>query len=116
MNYYSNIFFNNILHFGQEEIYFSVKKLQNKIKTQYTFLLFVIIQQPQAEKHFYHGVVKLEDNNNNNKDRNEVTLLSFGFDWYRDNEHTLVMKYISVWNSDNDNEMKSNNYNEWIPS
>ncbi|ETO01472.1 hypothetical protein RFI_35969 [Reticulomyxa filosa] len=52
-------------------------------------------------------MVKLEDNKNNKKDRNEITLLSFGSDWYRDNEHTLVMKYISVWNSDN--------YNEWIP-
>ncbi|ETO31912.1 hypothetical protein RFI_05205 [Reticulomyxa filosa] len=55
--------------------------------------------------------LKLEDNNN----RNKVTLLSFGSDWEGNNRHTLVMKYISVWNSDNDNEMKSNNYNKWVP-
>ncbi|ETO02966.1 hypothetical protein RFI_34444, partial [Reticulomyxa filosa] len=87
----------------------------NKFIKLLKFILFVIIQHSEAEKHFYHGVVKLEDNNNNNKDRNGVILLSFRSDWYRDNEHILVMKYISVRNSDNDNEMKSKNYNEWIP-
>ncbi|ETO07738.1 hypothetical protein RFI_29652 [Reticulomyxa filosa] len=62
-----------------------------------------------------HCVVKLMDNNN--KDNNEITLLSFGGYQYR---HTLVMKYASVWS--NDNEMnkskkleKLSNYNEWVP-
>ncbi|ETO26589.1 putative protein, unknown function [Reticulomyxa filosa] len=66
-----------------------------------------------------HCVVKLVDSNN--KDRNQITLLSFGGEY----KHTLVMKYVSVWgddnNSDNDNEInklkkskKSSNYNEWV--
>ncbi|ETO02977.1 hypothetical protein RFI_34433, partial [Reticulomyxa filosa] len=52
-----------------------------------------------------------------NKNSNEITLLSFGGFF----KHTLVMKYVSVWsnNNDNDNEInkskKSNNYNEWVP-
>ncbi|ETO32459.1 hypothetical protein RFI_04659 [Reticulomyxa filosa] len=55
--------------------------------------------------------VKLTDNN---KDSNETTLLSFGGVF----EHALVMRYVSVWNNENDkdNELgKLNNYNQWIP-
>ncbi|ETO36124.1 hypothetical protein RFI_00937 [Reticulomyxa filosa] len=70
------------------------------------------------ERAFGHCVVKLIDNN---KDKNQITLLSFG-GYYK---HTLVMKYVSVWTNDNnnyENKMnkskklnKSNNCNEWTP-
>ncbi|ETO03952.1 hypothetical protein RFI_33451, partial [Reticulomyxa filosa] len=52
---------------------------------------------------------------NNNKDSNQITILSFGGDIYK---HTLVMKYISVWSNLSDISNKSNefnNYNQWIP-
>ncbi|ETO24694.1 hypothetical protein RFI_12464 [Reticulomyxa filosa] len=55
-----------------------------------------------------HCVVKLV-NKGSNKNRDQITLLSFGGEY----KHTLVMKYVSTWNSDNDNEM--NNFNQWIP-
>ncbi|ETO34636.1 hypothetical protein RFI_02455 [Reticulomyxa filosa] len=60
-----------------------------------------------------HCVVKLTDSNKNS---NQITLLSFDGEY----KHTLTMKYVSVWNNDNnENEMdklkKSNNYNKWIP-
>ncbi|ETO09032.1 hypothetical protein RFI_28355, partial [Reticulomyxa filosa] len=63
-----------------------------------------------------NSVVKLVDNN---QDKNQITLLSFG----GKNNHTLVMKYVSIWSNGNDeNEMnkskelnKLNNYNEWVP-
>ncbi|ETO36035.1 hypothetical protein RFI_01027 [Reticulomyxa filosa] len=62
-----------------------------------------------------HCVVKLVENGNNNKDINQITLLSFG-GFYK---HTLMMKYVSVWNENKMNKSKklktSNNYNEWIP-
>ncbi|ETN99543.1 hypothetical protein RFI_37927 [Reticulomyxa filosa] len=48
---------------------------------------------------------------NNNKDSNQVTLLSFG----GHRKHTLVMKYTSVWSYISKKLKKSNNYNEWIP-
>ncbi|ETO03141.1 hypothetical protein RFI_34269 [Reticulomyxa filosa] len=38
-----------------------------------------------------------DDNNSNNKDSDEITLLSFGGSKYS-KKHTLVMNYISVWN------------------
>ncbi|ETO11069.1 hypothetical protein RFI_26307, partial [Reticulomyxa filosa] len=42
-----------------------------------------------------HCVVKLVDSNSNNdKDNNQITLLSFG-GYNKDTRHTLVMKYIS---------------------
>ncbi|ETO14651.1 hypothetical protein RFI_22716 [Reticulomyxa filosa] len=54
-----------------------------------------------------HCVVKLVDKD---KDRNEITLLSFGGCY----KHTLMMKYVSVWSDENEmNEL--NNYNQWIP-
>ncbi|ETO07104.1 hypothetical protein RFI_30288 [Reticulomyxa filosa] len=58
-----------------------------------------------------HCVVKLIDNK---KDRNQITLLSFGGSY----KHTLVMKYISVWSNISSKLNKSNefnNYNQWIP-
>ncbi|ETO01431.1 hypothetical protein RFI_36009 [Reticulomyxa filosa] len=76
-----------------------------------------------------HCVVKLVDSNSNNdKDNNQITLLSFGGSKYT-KKHTLVMKYVSVWSDDeNQNEMnrskklnefnqftKSNNDNKWLP-
>ncbi|ETO00299.1 hypothetical protein RFI_37148, partial [Reticulomyxa filosa] len=82
-----------------------------------------------------HCVVKLVDSNSNNdKDNNQITLLSFDRHLYT-KKHTLVMKYVSVWNDDNNNDKnqnqnetnklkklnefnqlnKSNNYNQWIP-
>ncbi|ETO32688.1 hypothetical protein RFI_04428 [Reticulomyxa filosa] len=54
-------------------------------------------------------VVKLEDNNNNN--RNEITLLSFGGVY----NHTSVMKYVSVWDNISKKLNKFNNYNKWTP-
>ncbi|ETO16012.1 hypothetical protein RFI_21348 [Reticulomyxa filosa] len=69
------------------------------IKNEYKF----ICEYPSNIKLNGHCVVKLADNNN--KGSNEITLLSFG--GY--NNHTLVMKYVSVWNN------KSNNYNQWVP-
>ncbi|ETO10602.1 hypothetical protein RFI_26777 [Reticulomyxa filosa] len=72
-----------------------------------------ICSYPSDVKLFGHCVVKLIDNKNSN----EITLLSFGGFF----KHTLVMKYVSVWsnNNDNDNEInkskKSSNYNEWVP-
>ncbi|ETO08436.1 hypothetical protein RFI_28950, partial [Reticulomyxa filosa] len=48
----------------------------------------------------------------NNKDKNQITLLSFGSNWNGKNKHTLVMKYVSVWSDILD---KLNNYNQWIP-
>ncbi|ETO32983.1 hypothetical protein RFI_04124 [Reticulomyxa filosa] len=69
-----------------------------------------------------HCVVKLIGNNNN-KDSNVITLLSFGGDKYT-KRHAFVMKYVSVWGNDDDdgdNEMnkskkekKSKKYNRWI--
>ncbi|ETO34871.1 hypothetical protein RFI_02217, partial [Reticulomyxa filosa] len=60
-----------------------------------------------------HCVVKLVDNNS--KDDNQITLLSFG-GW---DKHTLIMKYVSVWSNENNNsdneKNRSNNYNKWVP-
>ncbi|ETO05183.1 hypothetical protein RFI_32212, partial [Reticulomyxa filosa] len=59
-----------------------------------------------------HCVVKLADNN---KDSNQITLVSFGGDAYT-KRHTLVMKYVSVWSNENDNNKNDNdNHNQWIP-
>ncbi|ETO05541.1 hypothetical protein RFI_31855, partial [Reticulomyxa filosa] len=49
---------------------------------------------------------------NNNKDSNQITLLSFGSNNYDGkSKYTLVIKYISVWNNLLN---KLNNYNQWI--
>ncbi|ETO34588.1 hypothetical protein RFI_02503 [Reticulomyxa filosa] len=53
-----------------------------------------------------HSVVKLVNNN----DSNDITLLSFG----GDHKHTLVMKYISVWEDEN-RIKKTQNANQWVP-
>ncbi|ETO32303.1 hypothetical protein RFI_04812 [Reticulomyxa filosa] len=55
-------------------------------------------------------VVKLVDKDNN-KDNNKITLLSFGGDY----NHTLMMKYISVWSDISNKSNELNNYNQWIP-
>ncbi|ETO03230.1 hypothetical protein RFI_34181, partial [Reticulomyxa filosa] len=83
------------------------------LKNEYKF----ICEYPGNVRLWGHCAVKLADSNN--KDSNEITLLSFG-GYYK---HTLVMKYVSVWdNHNNGNEMnkskklnKSNNYNQWVP-
>ncbi|ETO17535.1 hypothetical protein RFI_19786, partial [Reticulomyxa filosa] len=85
------------------------------LKNEYKF----ICEYPSDIKLCGHCVVKLVDNNNNNsKYSNQITLLSFGGHQYS-NKHTLVMKYVSVWSNDNninENEIdKSNNYNQWLP-
>ncbi|ETO28111.1 hypothetical protein RFI_09023, partial [Reticulomyxa filosa] len=54
-----------------------------------------------------HCVAKLVDNN---KDSNQIILLSFGGQFSR--RHTLIMKYVNVWSNILNN---SNNYNEWVP-
>ncbi|ETO15441.1 hypothetical protein RFI_21922 [Reticulomyxa filosa] len=76
-----------------------------------------------------HSVIKLVDSNSNNdKHNNIITLLYFG-GLKKDIRYTLVMKYVSIWSDDeNENETnkskqfnqlnelnKSNNYNEWTP-
>ncbi|ETO10980.1 hypothetical protein RFI_26396 [Reticulomyxa filosa] len=83
------------------------------LKNQYKF----ICEYPSDITLDGYCVVKLTDNNN--KDKNQITLLSFGGSDYQ-KRYTLVMKYVSVWGNDNnnidDNEMnKSKDYNQWIP-
>ncbi|ETO29612.1 hypothetical protein RFI_07506 [Reticulomyxa filosa] len=81
----------------------------HKIKNEYK----LICKYPSDVELWGHCVVKLVDNNN--KDSNQITILSFGGDIYK---HTLVMKYISVWSNLSDISNKSNefnNYNQWIP-
>ncbi|ETO10536.1 hypothetical protein RFI_26841 [Reticulomyxa filosa] len=56
-----------------------------------------------------HCVVKLVDDKN--KDNNQITLLSFGGLY----NHTLVMKYVSIWSFISNKSNKLNNYNQWIP-
>ncbi|ETO05776.1 hypothetical protein RFI_31620, partial [Reticulomyxa filosa] len=66
------------------------------IKNEYKF----ICEYPRNVQLYGHCVVKLVDNN---KDRSQITLLSFGSDWNRYSKHTLIMKYVSVWSDDNNN-------------
>ncbi|ETO08920.1 RING zinc finger-containing protein, partial [Reticulomyxa filosa] len=98
------------------------------LKNEYKF----ICEYPSHVELDGHCVVKLVDNNNNNKHRNQITLFSVGSDQYGKNKHTLVMKYVSVWSDDNNNDEnknevnkskelnesnqlnKSNNYNQWV--
>ncbi|ETO07497.1 hypothetical protein RFI_29895 [Reticulomyxa filosa] len=89
------------------------------IKNKYKY----ICDYPQSIFLNGHCVMKLVDNSSY-ENNNEITLLSLG----RYCEHTLVMKYISVWNDDNgdnndnndnnDNDIKKfkkpNNYNQWV--
>ncbi|ETO16850.1 hypothetical protein RFI_20488 [Reticulomyxa filosa] len=47
----------------------------------------------------------VDSNSNNDKDNNQITLLSFGGN---KDKHTLVMKYVSVWSDDNNNDEYQN--------
>ncbi|ETO31209.1 hypothetical protein RFI_05912 [Reticulomyxa filosa] len=82
------------------------------LKNEYKF----ICEYPSDVYLEGHCVVKLVDNNND-KDSDKITLLSFGSNFDGDYRHTLVMKYVSVWSNDSsENEInKSNNYNQWVP-
>ncbi|ETO30917.1 hypothetical protein RFI_06200, partial [Reticulomyxa filosa] len=72
------------------------------IKNQYKY----ICSYPKNVVSFGHCVVSLGDSN-----QNEITLLSFGGQPRNQRKHTLVMKYISVW----DNEITdSNPLNKWV--
>ncbi|ETO31504.1 hypothetical protein RFI_05615 [Reticulomyxa filosa] len=71
------------------------------IKNEYKF----ICEYPIDAALQVHCVVKLVDNN---KDNDQITLLSFGSTNDGENKHTLIMKYVSVWNELND-------CNQWIP-
>ncbi|ETO32146.1 hypothetical protein RFI_04972 [Reticulomyxa filosa] len=76
------------------------------VKNEYKF----ICEYPSNVRLNGHCVVKLVDNNNsNNKHSSQITLLSFGSGGCSIKGHTLVMKYVSVWNNDDDN------HNQWIP-
>ncbi|ETO33889.1 hypothetical protein RFI_03207, partial [Reticulomyxa filosa] len=61
------------------------------IKNKYKFICSYPSNVYLAE----HCVVKLKDHNS--KDVDEITLLSFGGNG--DTQHTLVMKYVSVWSN-----------------
>ncbi|ETO27844.1 hypothetical protein RFI_09286 [Reticulomyxa filosa] len=80
------------------------------LKNEYKF----ICEYPSDVTLVGHCVLKWVDKSS--KDSNEITLLSFGGNAYT-KRHTLVMKYVSVW--DDNNEMnklkKTNNCNEWVP-
>ncbi|ETO09200.1 hypothetical protein RFI_28187, partial [Reticulomyxa filosa] len=81
------------------------------LKNEYKF----ICGYPSDVKLCGYCVVKLADNSN--QDKNQITLLSFG----GKNNHTLVMKYVSVWSNDMNKSKelnklnKPNNYNQWVP-
>ncbi|ETO13462.1 WD-40 repeat protein [Reticulomyxa filosa] len=78
------------------------------IKNNYKF----ICEYPNEINLDTHCVLKMIDNNDtNNKDLNEITLLSF----CGANKHTLIMKYKSVWDNENEITQLSNDYNKWIP-
>ncbi|ETO07766.1 hypothetical protein RFI_29623 [Reticulomyxa filosa] len=72
------------------------------LKNEYKF----ICEYPIHIRLEGHCVVKLVDKNNKNS--NQVTLLSFG----GSNKHALAMKYVSVWNDISSN---LNNCNQWVP-
>ncbi|ETO34187.1 hypothetical protein RFI_02907 [Reticulomyxa filosa] len=80
------------------------------VKNEYKF----ICRYPSDIKLNGHCVVKLV-NKNNNKDNNEITLLSFGSSSFGENKHTLVMKYVSVWSNISNKSNILKNYNQWIP-
>ncbi|ETO05931.1 hypothetical protein RFI_31466 [Reticulomyxa filosa] len=72
------------------------------LKNEYKF----ICSYPNDVKLNGHCVVKLVDDNDSNK----ITLLSFGGRY----GHTLVMKYVSIWDNDI-KKNKLNDYYKWIP-
>ncbi|ETO06155.1 hypothetical protein RFI_31241 [Reticulomyxa filosa] len=80
------------------------------IKNEYKF----ICEYPRDVYLERHCVVKLMDNSSNKND--QITLLSFG----GRSKHTLVMKYVSIWNNDNEinkskRSKKSKKFNQWKP-
>ncbi|ETO27770.1 WD-40 repeat-containing protein, partial [Reticulomyxa filosa] len=82
------------------------------IKRQYKF----ICSYPKDVTLWGHCVVKLV---HHNQDANGITLLSFGGSKFIQ-RHTLVMKYVSVWNGKgeggfNIQKTKQSNFNAWIP-
>ncbi|ETO00730.1 hypothetical protein RFI_36711, partial [Reticulomyxa filosa] len=74
------------------------------LKNEYKF----ICEYPSNVTLSGHCVVKLSDNNN--KDNNQITLLSFG----GIGSHTLVMKYVSIWSNISNKSDELNNYNKWV--
>ncbi|ETO33513.1 hypothetical protein RFI_03589 [Reticulomyxa filosa] len=79
----------------------------HSFKNEYKF----ICEYPSHARLDGHCIVKLVDNN---KDNNQITLLSFGGRC----KHTLMVKYVSVWSNISNKLNKSNefnNYNQWIP-
>ncbi|ETO25597.1 hypothetical protein RFI_11541 [Reticulomyxa filosa] len=76
------------------------------IKNQYK----EICSYPNDVKLQGHCVVKRVDENN----PNEITLLSFGGSENK-KKHTLVMKYVSVWEEDPNNIEKIKQANQWNP-
>ncbi|ETO03222.1 WD repeat-containing protein [Reticulomyxa filosa] len=83
------------------------------LKNQYKF----ICSYPKKAKFDDHCVVKRVTKNN---DKDDITLLSFGGYGLFDEKYTLTMKYVSVWNTDDDekeveNENTKKRNNEWIP-
>ncbi|ETO35650.1 hypothetical protein RFI_01411 [Reticulomyxa filosa] len=82
------------------------------LKNEYKF----ICEYPSHVILWGHCVVKLVGNSNhNNKDTKQITLLSFGSSWDGENKHTLVMKYVSVWDNISNKANKFNYYNQWVP-
>ncbi|ETN99703.1 hypothetical protein RFI_37767, partial [Reticulomyxa filosa] len=76
----------------------------HKLKNEYKF----ICEYPRHISIRGHCVVKLIDDNN--KHSNQITLLSFGGCY----EHTLMMKYVSVWSNTLNKSNELNNYNQWV--
>ncbi|ETO03079.1 hypothetical protein RFI_34331 [Reticulomyxa filosa] len=75
----------------------------HKLKNEYEFTC----EYPSYVELWGH-CIELVDNDN--KDNNKITLLSFGGDY----NHTLMMKYLSVWSNISNKSNEVNNYNQWI--
>ncbi|ETO36941.1 hypothetical protein RFI_00121 [Reticulomyxa filosa] len=74
------------------------------LKNEYKF----ICEYPSDVKLIGHCVLRLVDNN---KHKNQITLLSFGGFF----KHTLMMKYVSVWSNTSNKSNELSHYNQWIP-
>ncbi|ETO30742.1 hypothetical protein RFI_06379, partial [Reticulomyxa filosa] len=79
---------------------YSYHTLQNKYKRICTYPNNVVLQG--------HSVVKIASSSN------DITLLSFGGQDVNERKHTLVMKYQSVWD-ENDEIGNKANLNQWLP-
>ncbi|ETO14924.1 hypothetical protein RFI_22443 [Reticulomyxa filosa] len=66
----------------------------------------------QCVSHKHELLICGDNINNKNKDRNQITLLSFGGSKHT-KRHTLVMKYVSVWSNISNKSNECNNYNQW---